>query len=128
MARPACDKSKMRGMVIVTHRKSMFAAASVLMVLAALAERSVREARTGAWHNEVVMEPIATPHLADIRERDLMAAIYEKQRAQIAPPEASMPIGNRWMHTEPQNYPRWTPVVDLMGMPMALRESIRAAA
>jgi hypothetical protein len=119
----------MSPMVMITRRKRMFAAGLVLMVLAALAERTWREAVMGAWKNEVAMEPIVTPHLADTRERDLKTAIYEKQLAQIAPPEASMPIGNRWVHAEPHSYPRFTPMDDMMmGMPMVLRESVRAAA
>jgi hypothetical protein len=54
-----------------------------------------------------------------------VTAIHEKQLTQIAPPPASMPIGNRYANTEPQNYPRFTPVDDWMqGMPPALRESV----
>jgi hypothetical protein len=59
-------------------------------------------------------------------DEESAAAIHEKPLTQIAPPPASMPIGNRYVHAEPQNYyTRFTPVDDwMLGMPPALRDSV----
>ena len=53
-------------------------------------------------------------------------ALRERQLSQIAPPPASMPIGDRYVHAEPQNYYcRFTPVDDwMLGTPRVLRELV----
>lgn len=63
-------------------------------------------------------------HEDETPDEDAASAIQEKQIAEQAPPPASMPIGNRYVHTEPQNFSRYTPQDDSwwMGMPAVLRD------
>jgi hypothetical protein len=74
-------------MVMLTKVGSKLAMlfACLLTVLAAL-HRSVHDALNGAWHNELAIEPIPTPHPADKQERLEGVAVQEKQPTQIAPP------------------------------------------
>jgi len=60
----------------------------------------------------------------DTPAEESASALQEKQLTQITPPQTSMPIGNRYIYTEPQNYyTQLTPVDDLMlGTPRVLRE------
>jgi hypothetical protein len=88
---------------------------------------SMREVWATILHTDAAMEPIAQPPVADTAEKDLASAIYANQSAEQAPPPApSMPIGHRWVHAEPQNYPRYVPQDDSWwtGMPRVLRESV----
>ena len=49
------------------------------------------------------------------------AAAYSQPTEQAPPPAPSMPIGNRYVHAAPQNYPRFIPIDDrMMGSPRVL--------
>jgi len=65
-----------------------------------------------AWPSDIAMEPIASPYDEDAAESELTEAIYEQPAVEQAPPPVSMPIGNRFVHAEPQNFPRYTPIDD----------------
>jgi hypothetical protein len=82
----------------------------VLALFGAL-DRSTHEAEAGALQTAAALEPVMPPHLADTREAEFTAAVHEKQAAQIAPPEVSMPIGHRMVAAWPQEDPlhhSWT--------------------
>jgi hypothetical protein len=112
-------------MMLSRRSRWMFFASFFLAILFGLVERSVRGTLTGAWSTGVAMEPIVLPHLADIPESPLVDAIQVKPAAQQAPPEASMPIGNRFVHAEPQNFPRYTADDSwMMGSPRVLFDSV----
>lgn len=75
-----------------------------------------------AWPTDVTMEPIVTPYNEDAAESELTDAIYEYPAVEQAPPPVSMPIGNRFVATEPQRYGRFTPIDDnwWMGTPAVM--------
>jgi hypothetical protein len=66
---------------------------------------TVRETLAGNAHFEQAMEPVQPPHLADVREDDLAAALQLKPGTQIAPPERSMLIPHRQVWAFPQEEP-----------------------
>jgi hypothetical protein len=77
---------------------------------------------------DAAMEPIAPPHDAETGESEPASAVVEKAPVEQAPPPApSMPIGNRYVHAEPQSY-GYTPQDDSwwMGMPPVLRNPPQA--
>jgi hypothetical protein len=71
---------------------------------------------------------IGAPHAAydeaEAAESERATAVQEKQGTEIAPPSQSMPIGNRWLHAEPQSVHPLHPMDDgwMMGTPLVLRE------
>jgi hypothetical protein len=83
----------------------------------------VRENSTNTLEREPAAQPVAPPHLTDAGDGDPEEAVQEKQVAQQAPPPASMPIGNRYIYAQPQNYHQWAAQDDnwWMGMPLVLR-------
>ncbi len=68
---------------------------------------------------------IAAPEDDEPTERERASAVHV-QSAEQAPPPASMPFGNRYIHTEPQNHSRFTPVDDwMLGIPPVLLHPAR---
>lgn len=95
------------------------------MLLASLA-RPIEDALESTEPTEHGAHAMIGPSPDDGGDDEPVAALLaENQLTQIAPPE-SMPIGNRFLHAEPQNYPqRFTPIDDwTLGVPMVLRSSM----
>jgi len=100
----------MRGIVILVRGWRLFIGILILMALGAL-DRFVSAAL--GWPTELAMEPIGSPHFEDFAESEVMGVIFARPAPEQAPPPASMPIGNRYVHTERQNYySRFTPIDD----------------
>jgi hypothetical protein len=95
-----------------------------LLTVSAMLAR-MREVWASILHTEAAVEAIAPPPIADTTEKDLPREVVAERAPEQAPPSASMPIGNRYVHNEPQNYPRFTPVDDWMqGSPRVLLDSM----
>jgi hypothetical protein len=90
----------------------------------------MREVWEIVLRTDATMEAIAQPPVADTTEKELDSAVLAKAAAEQAPPPApSMPIGDRFVHGEPQVYrSRFTPQDDnwWMGTPAVLRVSSAA--
>jgi hypothetical protein len=85
----------------------------------------MREVWQAALHVETEVEAIVPPPDADTTEKELTSSpVVAKATADLAPPPApSMPIGNRFVHAEPQaHYSRFTPHDDSwwMGTPSVM--------
>jgi hypothetical protein len=83
----------------------------------------MREVWESVLHTETAMEAIAQPPVADTTEMELITSAPATAAAEQAPPPGSMPIGNRFVHGEPQIYrSRFTLQDDnwWMGTPLVL--------
>lgn len=107
---------------MVMLKKGWKLIAALCTVSAMLAR--MREVWESVLHTETAMEAIAQPPVADTTEKELITSTSEMAAAEQAPLPVSMPIGNRWVHGEPQQYhSRFTPQDDSwwMGTPLVLR-------
>jgi len=100
----------MRGMVTLKRRWSALVGA--FLAFFATAAATLREALPGAAHVEEAMEPIQPPHVADIADPEVAAAVREKQGTQITPPPVSEPLTMRWVSARPPQedevwHPNW---------------------
>jgi len=61
-------------------------------------------------------------HDDETAERERAAAIHAQSVEQAPPPAPSMPIGHRWVHAAPQDFPRYPNSVDewMLGSPRVL--------
>ena|ERR1700722_2533662 len=67
---------------------------------------------------------VHTPHDEKTAESERAATISARLAEQSPPP--SMPIGHRYVHPEPQNFTRFTPIDDnwMMGSPRVILDSV----
>src|SRR5947209_3725735 len=65
-------------------------------------------------------------HGDETAEGEQAAAIHAQSVEQAPPPAPSMPIGHRWVHAAPQDFPRYTNSVDewMLGSPRVLLDSV----